>query len=361
MHDAKIYLDNNATTQLDPRVLKVMMEELQGPPANPSSIHWFGKRAKNLLNQAREEAALFLKAKPEEITFTSGGTESISLMLQGIHPKGHIITTKIEHSAVYETLKTLSVTYVPVGPWGAPLKAAIEEAIRPDTVAIVLSLANNETGVKLDLPSIAHLAQSKGIPLLIDAVAYIGKEPLPSLQGVSSLALSAHKFHGPKGAGLLYHHRSFPITSLLKGGPQEKNRRAGTENLAAILGLKEALRILATEQSMITQHLLHLRSHFETELQAKIPGICINGEGPRIANTSNISFPSIDGETLLMRLDLANIAASHGSACSAGALEPSRVLTEMGLDRKRVRNSIRFSFSKMNQIDEIDRVIKIIN
>jgi cysteine desulfurase len=335
-----------------------MMDELGGPPSNPSAIHSFGIRAKHLLNQAREKAASFFKASPDEIIFTSGGTESISLMIQSLPREGHIITTRIEHSAVYEPLKSFQATYIPVGPWGAPLPSAIENAITPQTRAIVLSLANNETGVLIDLPAIASLAQARNIPLLIDAVAYIGKEPLPSLQGVSALAVSGHKFHGPKGAGLLYHHRSFPILPLFKGGPQEKNRRAGTENLPAILGLAEALHILSQEQPAITKHLSQLRSHFEQTLQNQIPGLLINGDAPRISNVSNLSFPTIDGETLLLKLDLANIAASHGSACSAGALEPSRVLTEMGLDRKRVRNSIRFSFSKMNTMDEVNQAIQ---
>ncbi len=330
-----------------------MLQDLSGPPANPSSVHFFGQRAKGLLLSARQKVATFFGALPEEIIFTSGGTESINYFLRTL--KGHVITTKIEHSAVLKTLEALhlDVTYVPVGPWGAPLLEQIEEAILPQTSAIVLSAANSETGVKIDLGAIAQLAERRNIPLFIDAVAHIAKEPFVLYPGISALSLSAHKFHGPKGVGALYLSSRIKLPPQITGGSQENAKRAGTENLAGILGLAEALQIFDPSST----HLLNLRVRLEKGLFDEIPDIAMNGDGPRICNTSNIAFLGVDGEALLMQLDLAGIAVSHGSACSSGSLEPSRVLTNMGMDRKRARSSIRFSLSRMNTEKEIDLVI----
>ncbi len=339
-----------------------MLQDLGSLPANPSSVHWFGQQARQLLTQARHTVASFFKAKPEEIIFTSGGTESLNFLLRGLGTKGHLITTLIEHSSVYKTVQSLGLetTYLPVALHGAPLPHQVEEAIRPDTRAIVLSASNGETGVKIDLDAIASIAQRRSIPLLIDAVAFIGKEPFTPHPGIWGLALSAHKFHGPKGIGAVYLKSNLKLAPTLTGGGQENTHRAGTENLAGILGLAEALRILAQDQPKITQTLLDLRTHFEKALFSAVPDLSINGQGPRISNTSNIAFHGLDGETLLMHLDLAGLAVSHGSACSSGALEPSRVLTNMGLDRKTARSSLRFSFSRMNTMEEIDRAIDII-
>jgi cysteine desulfurase len=356
------YFDNNSTTELDPKVFQAMLEDLKGPPANPSSVHQYGVRAKKLLQSARKKTAQFFSAKENEIIFTSGGTESINLMLRGL-PKGHIITTNIEHSATYKTLQVLEtkgypVTYISCGLFGAPTPEQIEEAISPHTKAIVLSLSNSETGVKIDLESIASLAKKKSIPLLLDGVSYIGKEPLTLVDGISALAISAHKFHGPKGIGALYCHHSLKLTPTSTGGVQEELHRAGTENLSGALGLAKALEILQQDQTKITNHLLDLRSHFECELLRTLPDIAINGEGPRVSNTVNIAFLDLDGESLLMRLDMAGIAASLGSACSSGALEPSRVLLNMGIDRKTARSSLRFSFGRTNTREEVDQALE---
>ncbi|MDE3045574.1 MAG: cysteine desulfurase [Verrucomicrobiota bacterium] len=357
-----IYLDNNSTTPIDPQVLSAMMADLSGPPANPSSIHFFGQRAKKLLQGARQTAAVYFGGKPDELIFTSGGTESINLLLRSL-PKGHLITTDLEHACVYRTAKMLEtqgypVTFLSPGVYGAPTPAAVEAAIRPDTRAIILSASNGETGSKTDLTALAALAEKNHIPLLLDAVSYVGKEPLPLLPGISAVALSGHKFHSPKGIGALFVRSSFKITPLSTGGNQEAMRRAGTENLAGILGLAEALQILHENQPAFTAHMLQLRTHFETELFRALPDLQINGSGPRISNTSNIAFHGCDGETLLLQLDLAGIAASHGSACSAGALEPSRVLLNMGIDRRAARSSIRFSLNRMQTRQEIDLALE---
>ena len=345
-----------------------MLEDLKGPPANPSSVHQLGMRAKKLLQGARKKTADFFSLSPEEVIFTSGGTEGINLLLRGL-PKGHLITTNLEHSAVYKTLQALekqgsTVTYLGCGLWGAPTPEQIEEAIRPETKAIILSASNSETGVKIEVEAIAHLAERRSIPLLLDAVSFIGKEPLPLPKGVSAMAISGHKFHAPKGIGALLCRKSLKLHSIATGGNQEYAHRAGTENLSGILGLAEALQILREEQPTIAQHLLDLRSRFECELLRALPDLAINGQGPRISNTVNIAFLGCDGDSLLMQLDQAGIAASLGSACSSGALEPSRILTNMGLDRKVVRSSIRFSFGRMNTREEIDlgleRIVRIV-
>lgn len=340
-----------------------MLLDLSGPPANPSSVHWFGQKARNLLSIARQKTASFFKLKPEEIIFTSGGTESINLFLRGIGSKGHIITTSIEHSATYRTLQALestglNVTYLPVSLWGAPLPDQISDAIRPDTRAITLSASNGETGVKIDLEAIAQLAETHHIPLFIDAVSYVGKEPLSLSRGIAAMSLSGHKFHAPKGIGLLYLRSDIKLPPEITGGSQENLRRAGTENLSGILAIAEALQILEEKQTEITATLSDLRGHLENGLIRAIPDLVIHGEGPRICNTSNIAFLGVDGETLLMQLDLAGVAVSHGSACSSGSLEPSRVLINMGIDRKTARSSIRFSLSRMNTREEIDQTLE---
>jgi cysteine desulfurase len=338
-----------------------MMEELTGPPANPSSVHFFGARAKKNLQSARRTVADFFQVKPEEIIFTSGGTESINLMLRGL-PKGHLITTDLEHSAVYKTLQTLDseITYLSPKLYGAATKDLVESAIRPDTKAIILCAANNETGVKIDIPAIATLALHHKIPLFLDAVSYIGKEQFPMHPGISAIALSGHKFHAPKGIGALILRTSVNLKSTLTGGNQESLHRAGTENLAGVIGLAAALQILAENQAGITAHLLSMQTHFETELITAIPDLIINGAGPRLPNTTNLTIPNCDGETLLVQLDLAGIATSLGSACSSGALEPSRVLLNMGLTRKAARSSLRFSFSRQTTLEEIDTALSIL-
>lgn len=351
-----IYLDNNATTPIDPQVFAAMQADLGGLPLNPSSVHSLGQKARQHLQTARKDVATFFGFHPEEVIFTSGGTESINLFLRSL-PKGHILTSSIEHSAIDETLKALpsSITRLPVDLTGAVSPEQIQNAIRPDTLAIVLSASNTETGVKIDLPSIAQIALAHRIPLFIDAVSYVGKELLTPHPGITAIAISGHKFHGPKGIGALLVRSSFSLSPLITGGGQERMRRSGTENLAGILGLAEAIRILSTRQSSITAHIHSLRDHFEKTLQQAIPDLIIQGQGPRICNVSNLAFPHIDGETLLLQLDLAGVAASHGSACSSGALEPSRVLLNMGLSRKQARSSLRFSFSRMNTLEEVER------
>lgn len=343
-----------------------MLIDLTELPANPSSVHFFGRRAKNLLTQARTDVASFFNVLPEEIIFTSGATESINLLLRSIGKDGHIVTTNIEHSAVYNTVRELEksgleVSFVPVDEWGAPKPEDVLKAIRPDTKALVFSLANAETGVKLDLKSIDKIALEKNIPLFLDAVACIGKEPFQMLPSIKALAISAHKFHGPKGVGALIVNKTIKLKSINSGGAQEYNFRAGTENLSGILGMAQALKLIQENQDQITDHLIKLKTKLLEGIRCAYPDCLMNGEGPTVANTLNLAFPGIDGEALLMHLDMEGIAISHGSACSSGSLEPSRVLTNMGFDRKRARSSIRLSLSRMNTFEEIDLAVKKIS
>lgn len=368
----RIYLDHNATTPLDPRVLKAMLADLGGFPANPSSVHYFGQQARAKLEISRKTISSFFHVKPEELIFTSGGTESLNLILRGFfgsRPKGHLITTAIEHSAMYRTIQILEgagleVTYLPLDSWGVPLASQIALAIKPNTCAFAFSAANNETGAILDIKAIADLAYQREIPLILDFVAYIGKEKFFHHPGISAMSISGHKFHAPKGIGCAIIRRNFKCAPLITGGGQEFQKRAGTENLAGILGLQEAFSILQESQESITKKIEDLRSHFERVLLKELPDVSINAKSPRVCNTSNLCFKEIDGETLLIHLDMAGIAASHGSACSSGSLEPSRVLLGMGLGKQVAKASLRFSFSRFTTKEEIDmaleRIIEIV-
>ncbi len=357
----RIYLDNNATTGVDPRVAEAIAIELSTPPSNPSSIHYFGQEAKKRLIHARETIAQYLDVKPHEIIFTSGGTESMNLLIRGIPQEGHFITSDVEHSCVYKTLSAHpNVTYLPAGLWGAIQPEAIAAAIRPDTKAIILSAVNSETGVKHDLEAIATIALQANIPFIVDAVALLGKEPFSIPKGVSAMGFSGHKFHAPKGVGFAFIRSPLKLPPSLTGGDQEYGRRAGTENLPGIIGLAKAISLLKTELPAASEHMRLLRDRFQEELSSKLNPITINGLGPRVVNTCNLSFPGIQGEDLLMQLDLSGIAVSHGSACSSGALEPSRVLTNMGISTPIARSAIRFSLSRYTTENEIDRAIEAI-
>lgn len=351
----RIYLDNNSGTQVDPKVVEAMREELSQPPANPSSVHTPGQEAKRRLEKARQSIGEVLNLDPKELIFTSSGTESLNLAILGSQPKGHIITSKIEHASAFETLQSLSnpVTYLPVGKEGHILPSDLKKAIRSDTSLIVLSGANSETGVIASLEEIASIANAHQIPLIVDGVALLGKTEFTIPEGVTAMAFSSSKIHGPKGVGLLYSKKNHPLSPLFHGGVQEKAKRPGTENLPGIIGFAKAIELI---DPTAMRKMERLRNKLENALPATI-----NGTGPRICNTTNLLFSSIDGETLLIQLDQMGIAASMGSACSAGALEPSRVLLEMGLTKKEALSSLRFSLSRFTTEEEIDVVINHFN
>ncbi len=368
LKDKSIYLDNNATTALDPRVFEVMQKEYLKGPSNPSSIHRLGQEAKNSLAKSRRLIADILGVFNGEIVFTSGGTEAVHLGIKGIAsklPKGHIITSAVEHKAVLSTLGFLekegfTVSYLKPCEKGHLSLEEVQREVRDNTVMIALMAANNETGVITeDLEKIASFAKERKICFFVDAISSFGKGPFSIPEGVSALSLAAHKFHGPKGAGLLYIKQGTPFEAQLLGGAQEYGMRAGTENLAAILGMAKAMEIVSIEGAANIEKLKELQRCFEESVCA-IDGVLINGSSFRLANTSNVYFEGIEGESLLMNLDLQGVCVSHGSACTSGALEPSHVLTAMGYSQERVRSSVRFSFSKFNNTKEIEIVISLI-
>lgn len=350
-----IYLDSNATTRAEPQVIQYMMHWMEKHAGNASSVHAMGRDVRNELNKARREIAATFGVNPLELLFTSGGTESANMVLRGL-PKGHIITSSVEHSCVYATSQTLGrdITYLEPGPWGAVTVDQVKNALRPDTVLIALMAVNNETGVKTDIESIAAFAKEISVPFFVDGVALVGKENFILPEGVSAFSFSAHKFHGPQGVGGLILRAPLKLTALLTGGPQEYNKRAGTENIAGIIGMQHAFQLLSAHQMEF------LRDRLEREICERLQDVVVNGEGPRICNVSNLSFLGVDGESLLMNLDQAGVFVSHGSACSSGSLEPSRILLNMGLSIERARSSIRFSLSRMTTQSEIDQAIKIV-
>lgn len=354
----KIYLDNNATTSIDPRVLEAMLPELSAGPSNPSSVHAFGQAAKQRLQKARETIAAFFHVKPHEIIFTSGGTESMNILLRSL-PAGHAITSNVEHSCVQATLEERSdVTILPAGLLGAVTPDQVKQAIRPDTRFIALIAVNNETGVKADLDAIGQIALDARIPFIVDGVCLLGKENFKLHPGISGIGFSGHKFHAPKGIGFIIVRDSLKLSPSMTGGGQERSLRPGTENLPGIVGLAKAIELLKTELPAATQRMAELRDLLEAGLLQKANPAVVNGMGPRICNTCNLSFPGVHGEDLLVALDMAGIAASHGSACSSGALEPSRILTNMGLPPAIAKSAVRFSLSRNTTRSEIETVIE---
>lgn len=364
----RIYLDHNASTPVDPQVIQAILQELQEGQGNPSSQHYHGQTTQRTIEKARRLLSDYLGVKSQEIIWTSGGTEGANLALQGVFQgcyKGHIITSEAEHSAVYQTIKALeergcTVTFLPVGPWGAVQVEAVKAAIQSDTRLITLMAVNNETGVKTDIEAVSILAQEAGIPLIVDGVALLGKESFKIPRGVSAMFFSGHKLHAPVGVGALFCRQTLKLTPLFLGGHQEFNKRAGSANLPGIVGFAAAIEILKQNQIEFTAHMQQMRDRLEIGLQSHLPQIKINGQGPRIVNTSSISFLGVDGESLLIHLDQAGLSASHGSACSSGALEPSRILLNMGLTLAQARSTIRFSVSRQTTLEEIDQALAII-
>ena len=363
-----IYLDNNATTGLDPSVVELLQRELHTNPQNPSSVHHFGQHAKGKLQQARSKIAQFFELSPAEVIFTASGTEGLNLVLRGVftEQQGHVISSVVEHSAVHLTLQALQkrgveVTLLPVGEAGFVTAAAVAAAIRPNTRLITLIAVNNETGIRMPIEEIAAVAEQAAIPLLVDGVAWLGKEQITLHRGISAICFSGHKIHAPLGVGLLLVRKGFHFPAIITGGGQELARRSGTENLWAILGLAQAIQVLTNQQTPFIAQMQALQRYFEQQLLLEIGDVTIHGKSsPRVCNTINVAFHGIDAESLLMNLDQRGVAASHGSACSSGALEPSRILLQMGIDRALVKSSLRFSLSRFTTQQEIDATLTLL-
>jgi cysteine desulfurase len=369
----RIYMDANATTPLLPEVVEAMRPYWIEQFGNASSIHLDGQQARTGLDRARETLAEFFNCHDAEVVFNSGGTEGDNTALFGLlHPGDHLITTSIEHSAIIQAANKLAnygvqTTFVAPQPSGLIDPHDILRAIRPETRLISVMLANNETGVLQPVAEIGKIAADTGVFFHIDAVQGAGKIKFDVRQfGCHLLSISGHKVHGPKGVGAMFVRRGTPVESLIVGGSHERRRRAGTENVPGIVGLAKAIELAmhSIEDGTMTR-LAALRDKLEAGILA-LPGTGLNGAmpdgkpAPRAANTTNIWFDNLEGEALVIGLDLKGIAVSGGSACHSGATEPSHVLMAMGLDKARARASLRFSLLKTVTESQIDHVLKVI-
>jgi len=363
----RVYFDHNATTPVDPAVADVMVGILRQEFGNPSSVHHFGQQAKARLDDARSAVAMLINAEASEVVFTSGGTEADNFALRGVaealEPSGrrHLIASGLEHEAVLTTLKALArrgwnTTLLPVDSTGIVAPPALEAALTDRTALVSIMHANNEIGTIQPVAELAQLAHARGALFHTDAVQSVAKIPVDvRALGVDLLSLSAHKFYGPKGAGALWIRRGTRVGAILTGGKHERNRRAGTENVAGIAGLGTAAELAARKLQPEGTRLAALRDRLEGLVLERVPGSAINGSrGQRVPNTTNISFEGVEAESLLIALDLDGIAVSTGSACSSGTLEPSHVLRAMGLPAHRTQSSIRISLGAGNTNQEVD-------
>ena len=369
----RIYLDHNATTPPSNAVIDRMSAVLREEFGNPSSVHYFGQRAKAILDEARTNVATLLGADPSEIVFTGSGTEGDNIAIRGIAEaleatgRRHIVASSIEHEAVLNTVKALArrgwrTTLLPVDASGIVSPDDLRGALADDTALISIMHANNEIGTVQPIAELAALTRERRAVFHTDAVQTAGKIPIDvKALGVDLLTVSAHKFYGPKGVGAMWIRRGVRLQPALTGGKQERGRRSGTENVAGIAGMgvaaREALSKMASEQ----ERLGGLRDALESQILARVPGTARNGSSePRVANTTNISFDRVEAESLLIALDLEGIAVSTGSACSSGTLEPSHVLKAMGLPTHRTQNSIRFSLGAANTEQDVERVVAVL-
>lgn len=368
----RIYLDYNATTPLRPEVRDAMMPYLTEAFGNGSSIHAYGREARNAIDTAREQVAELIGAKsPSEIVFTGSGTEADNHAIKGLteleksRGKGnHIITSSVEHHAVLHTCHYLEqrgyeVTYLPVDRHGRICLAQLRAAVRETTVLISIMHVNNENGTIQPLEEICAIAQEHGIPLHTDAVQSVGKLAIDvQALGVNLLTLSAHKIYGPKGIGVLYIRRGTRLANLVHGGSHERNRRAGSENVPAIVGLGTAAELAKQEQNAYAAHLTNVTQQLRAGLEQHLSGLHYNGHPEHCApGTLNVSFENVEGESLILRLDMEGICVSTGSACTSGSMEPSHVLAALGLPPRLAQGTVRFSLGRDTNEAEIDAVI----
>ncbi|HEY3138086.1 MAG TPA: cysteine desulfurase NifS [Blastocatellia bacterium] len=375
----RVYLDNSATTAVSPEVIEAMLPYFSDEMGNAQSVHSFGQRSKAALEKARRQVAGLINASPTEIVFLSGGTEADNFAIRGIaeahRDRGnHIITTQIEHPAVLSTCEALEkagfrVTYLPVSREGLVHISDVRDAISEDTTLISVMLANNETGTIQPIEEIAEIVAEARAPgrrqlyLHTDAVQAVGKIPVDVERSRADLlSLSAHKFHGPKGVGALFVRKGTRLSKLLHGGHHERDRRAGTENVPGIVGFGRAAETALVQLDERMTRMRELRDYLERRVMSLVSDVSVNGDrARRVPNISNLSFEGIDGESLLIALDLKGIAVSTGSACASGSLEPSHVLQALGLSREEVRGSLRFSLSAYTTREEIDYAVSVLS
>jgi cysteine desulfurase len=380
----RVYLDYNATTPVDPQVLDAMLPYFSADFANASSIHTPGQRARAAVETAREQVAALIGAKPQEIVFTSGGTESDNHAIFGVlgafvaqpilavrssssHAAPHAITSAIEHEAVLNACQAaekngVALTYLPVSPEGLVDAESLERAIRPETVLITVMHANNELGTVQPLEEIGRIAKQHKIYFHTDAVQSAGKIPIDvNALNVDLLSLSGHKLYAPKGVGALYIRSGTRVRQLLYGGHHQRGFRPGTENVAGIVGLGKAAEIAHNSLANDAQRVSALRDKLEQGLLERVPQIRVNGaKPPRTPNTTNIRFTGIEGEALVIALDLKGLACSVGAACSSGAVEPSHVLTAIGLSQEEAKSSLRFSLGRQTTESEINFALEVV-
>ncbi len=365
-----IYLDNNATTAIAPEVLDEMLPYLRDLYGNPSSMHTFGGQLHRKVEEARGKVAQLIGAEPEEIIFTSCGTESDNTAIfsatESLPGKRHIITTRVEHPAVMNYCKHLArkgfrITFLPVDNKGQISPDELLKALDEDTAFVTIMYANNEVGNVFPIATIAEILKERNVLFHTDAVQAVGKIPIDTKSlPVDMLSLSGHKLHAPKGIGALYIRRGTRFSSFMIGGHQERGRRAGTENVASIIGLGKACELAGENITKENSSVKRLRDKLETTLLQSCTDTIVNGDVlERLPNTTNISFAYVEGEAILLRLNEYGICASSGSACSSGSLEPSHVLRAMGVPFTAIHGSIRFSLSRYTTEEEIDRVIDI--
>ena len=366
----KVYLDNAATTALSPKVLEKMMPYLTDIYGNASSPHSFGQTARIGVEHAREQVARAINANPSEIVFTGCGTESDNTVLFGVAERyakkgDHIITTNVEHHAILHSCaalekKGIKVTYLPVDKDGLVTPEQVRDAITDKTILVSVMFANNEVGTIMPIPEIAAVCHEKGVLFHTDAVQAAGHIPIDvKAMGIDMLSISGHKFHGPKGVGVLYERKGIRLPSYIIGGEQEKGRRAGTENVAGIVGLGEALELAVTNMSETSARMTRMRDRLIEGIEATIPEVKLNGHRTkRLPNNVNFSIKYIEGESILLMLDMAGIAASSGSACTSGSLDPSHVLLALGLTHEVAHGSVRMTLGDDTTDEDIDYVLE---
>ncbi len=363
-----VYLDHNASTPLHPEVLAEMMPYLGEVFGNPSSVHRWGRAAREAVDTARERIARFLGVTPEEIVFTSGGTESDNFAVKGLagaRGRGHLITSRVEHHAVLRSCQALEaagyeVTYLPVDEHGLVSPEDVKRAIRPDTILISVMHANSEVGTIQPVEEIGALAREHDIPFHVDGVQTVGKVPVDVRGwGIAALSFSGHKIYGPKGAAGLYVRRGTRMVAIQHGGDHERRRRAGTENVPGIVGLGKAVEVRGREMAAEAERLRALRDRLWEGIRSRIPDVRLNGHpSRRLPGTANIAFRHVESESIVLGLDLKGVGVSAGSACTAGHVEPSHVLVAMGLPLDWAMGAVRFSLGRTTTAEDIDYVIE---
>ena len=366
---SRIYADHSATTPMKPKVLEAMLPYFSETFGNASTIYFEGREAKKAVSDAREKVAKAIGAESDEIYFTGSGTESDNWAIRGIaranKSKGnHIITSAVEHHAVLHTCSDLEkegfeVTYLPVDEFGMVSPKDVENAITDKTILITIMMANNEIGTIMPIAEIGRIAKEKGVIFHTDAVQAIGMMEIDvNEMNIDLLSLTAHKFYGPKGAGALFVRKGVKIAPFITGGAQERNKRAGTENTAAIVGLGAAIELATRDIKGTTERLKAIRDRYIHRVLSEIPHSRLNGHPTeRMASNANISFEFIEGESLLLMLDMKGICASSGSACTSGSLDPSHVLLAIGLKHEIAHGSLRVTFGEKNTIEDADRIV----